>query len=306
MSFDYVYGGAVAFDGDATIGREVADVGWLAPHPNQVRLQGDNLVARAGPQLLAHPDERAKWDPRAVALIPLAAPTSGGASANRQPGLPNTCRWVQLRARLLDDFKDLASTTEVLTFAQHWGPLRELRWDGSAEIEHREAVDFWLATAAAAQAILKFIALLHQPGEVVEHHVLSTCTDALRRWVDMVDTDAKLGSPKKSDATVVLNGSLALWSRAFGAPKLGVFIEAQQGQPRFGWEVDSLGGALGLQLTFATTGAPHRVAVCRECFSIFSPTRKPAAGRDSYCPAHKSAAQRNGQQRSRARRRAVG
>ena len=81
------------------------------------------------------------------------------------------------------------------------------------------------------------------------------------------------------------------------------------------WEEDSatptaraagkgLFGALALQLLL-TTAKSQGLAICTSCGDPYTPTRKPAAGRDNYCPdCGKQAARREASRRWRAKKRA--
>src|SRR4051794_21694101 len=127
--FDYVDAGATPHDGSDSVGREVVDLGWLAPHGNQMSVEVGELHARWGPNLLAIPEERAVYDPLVVSLMAMSQrarqPTdTDNVLRHHRYGLRGSCRWVRHDARLIDEFIALKRPERVLPFARRWGLLQ--------------------------------------------------------------------------------------------------------------------------------------------------------------------------------------
>lgn len=195
-----------------------------------------------------------------------------------------------------------ANDDAVLAFAEMWGPLsvpglvrqqRVSEWMRfQATLEELaspvaparfgpeivcEPVAHWRRAATIARHTLRIAACLHEgePIEAEECAMLDAWSVPMGTFPKEIRNRHYIATGKKYIAGIVNQ-----WVGEAGVRPVALY--GKGAVPEFLLSTGSLGGALGVQLLLAITGAPS-FAVCSECTNLYTPKRKPSAHTRCFC-----------------------
>ncbi len=207
---------------------------------------------------------------------------------------------------MLDDFLGLvdASAADLLAYAQRWGLLGlcphghgychslEDCWPAPDE-----ALDHWRAWVEHARRILDVAARLHRGDETIEA--------SLGRVPAFISGDPATSRPLVTQPARVWRVVTSWAVQAFieeGGGHL-VLTWPDEGEPRWELQSPTLLGYLGIQIA-ERVNRGRGMAICQNCGRLYSPSRRPQPGRQTWClePPCKRAAGRAAERRYNAKR----
>jgi hypothetical protein len=218
-------------------------------------------------------------------------------------------RLVQHGDGLLDDFLALsnASDEHIETYAGKWGVLH---FGGSwAPTEGEEEVVEWRALAHHFKTLVTIAARVHSgsrvsPSEWAELGGASFVEVGPDRLILQLSQAESL-TPSFNEPRSCISSLLTVWLRRSNI-KLSFTWSTKVERPIIQLAPNSLVGALVLAVAFAVARTDG-LAMCSECGTPFVPKRRPARGREAFCPScGVKAARRAAQRRYRERRREGG
>jgi hypothetical protein len=220
--------------------------------------------------------------PSAVPSVPI--PRSAHLSANRTLswtwhsnavlhgfGTSTPGRFRRIHTRLCERFAALADDSDeaIRRFAERWGPLRYPQ-PRTEPVVDTEAVLEWRRFATLARALVRCAVALSESMRGRPEDWRSIC-----EWLHVPNEP----HPSTVHGLLLVASALNLW---YGRSTGHGLVEIQKTKMVMRPRAIFLFGIIGLQLTYAITGAQGTL-ICYHCARFYTPKNKPRTGSRNFC-----------------------